>query len=128
MKKLLALIALSGAIAAPALAQVTASQTNLDPKAAAMEKRNARGAQLRAVTPEQGMANALQRCANLPQFYRTDCEARVHGQGQVSGSVIGGGMVKESVTSMPKAELDAQMQSYQPATPPTSPTPPAARR
>ena len=72
------------------------------------EARNARGAQLAAVTPEQAMANELQRCARLPPFYKTDCEARVRGQaGQESGSVIGGGIFMESVTTMPQAELQA---------------------
>ena len=108
MKKLLALIALSGAVALPAMAQMTPAQTNLDPKAAREEARNARGAQLAAVTPEQAMANELQRCARLPPFYKTDCEARVRGQaGQESGSVIGGGIFMESVTTMPQAELQA---------------------
>ncbi len=108
MKKLLALIALSGAVALPAMAQMTPAQTNLDPAAAREEARNARGAQLAAVTPEQAMANELQRCARLPPFYKTDCEARVRGQaGQESGSVIGGGIFMESVTTMPQAELQA---------------------
>lgn len=116
MKHSLALIALATALSLPALAQ-TPAQTNLDPKAAAKEQRNARGAQLSAVTPEQALANGLQRCANLPPFYKTDCEARVRGQGQPSGSVVGGGMIWESVTSMPQSELDAQMRSHQPVTP-----------
>ena len=108
MKKLLALIALSGAVALPAMAQMTPAQTNLDPAAAREEARNARGAQLAAVTPEQAMANELQRCARLPPFYKTDCEARVRGQaGPESGSVIGGGIFMESVTTMPQAELQA---------------------
>ncbi len=116
MKKLLALLALSGAVALPAMAQMTPTETNLDQSAARMETRNARGAQLTAVTPEQAQANALQRCANLPAMYKTDCEARVKGQGQVSGSVIGGGMVEETVTTMPQSELDAMMKSHQPMT------------
>ena len=124
MKKLLALIALSGAVALPAMAQMTPAQTNLDPAAARQEARNARGAQLAAVTPEQAMANELQRCARLPPFYKTDCEARVRGQaGQESGSVIGGGIFMESVTTMPQAELEAMkgnpamMQMPMPLTP-----------
>ena len=116
MKKLFALLALSGAVALPALAQMSPAETNLDQRAARMEARNARGAQLQAVSPEQAQANALQRCANLPAMYKADCEARVKGQGQVSGSVIGGGMVKETVTTMPQSELDAMMKSHQPMT------------
>ncbi|QTD45916.1 hypothetical protein [Ottowia testudinis] len=114
MKKLFALIALSGAFALPAAAQMSPAQTNLDQGAARMEARNARGGQLAPVSPEQATANALKRCANLPAMYKADCEARVKGQGQVSGSVIGGGLVKETVTTMPQSELDAMMKSHQP--------------
>lgn len=116
MQRLLALLALSGAFALPAVAQMTPAQTNLDQSAARMEARNAQPGQLAAVNPEQAMANALQRCASLPAFYKTDCEARVRGQGDVSGSVIGGGLVKETVTTMPKTELDAMIRSHQPMT------------
>ena len=116
MKKLFALLALSGAVALPAVAQMTPAETNLDKNAARMESRNARGGQLTAVSAEQAQANALQRCANLPAMYKTDCEARVKGQGQVSGSVIGGGLVKETVTTLPQSELDDMMKSHQPMT------------
>lgn len=100
--------AVLGLAALPALAQSTPAQTNLDPKAARMEARNARGGQLTAVTPEQAQANALQRCARLPAFYKTDCEARVRGEGQASGSVTGGGVLRETVTSMPADQLKRQ--------------------
>ena len=106
MKRQLTLLALCSAFAWPAVAQMTPAQTNQDPAAARMEARNARGAQLTDVTPEQARANELQRCANLPPFYRTDCEARERGQaGQESGSVIGGGIIRETVTTMPASEL-----------------------
>ena len=124
MKRQLALLALCSAFAWPAVAQMTPAQTNQDPAAARMEARNARGAQLTTVTPEQAQANELRRCANLPPFYKTDCEARVRGEGQVSGSVVGGGMVRESVTSMPKEELDQMLKNQQPMTLPA----PAPRR
>lgn len=115
MKRLFALLALSGAVCLPAVAQMSPAETNLDKNAARMEARNARGSQLTTVTPEQAERNALQRCANLPAFYKVDCEARVKGQGgQASGSVVGGGMVRETVTTMPKAEYDAMMQNAQP--------------
>ena len=113
---------LSGIVRAPrhaerfySFSRIT-SINNLDPDAARLEARNARGGQLTAVSPEQALANALQRCAMLPPFYKSDCEARVKGQGEVSGSVIGGGLVKESVTTMPKTELDAAIQAQQPMT------------
>lgn len=116
MNKPLALLALCGTLALPALAQMSPAQTNQDQRAARMETRNARGGQLTAVTPEQAQANARQRCALLPAFYKTDCEARVRGEGEVSGSVAGGGMVKESVTTMPKDELDQMLKNQQPMT------------
>ena len=113
MNTKLTLLALC-AVALPAMAQLTPAQTNRDPAAARMETHNARGAQLTTVTPEQAQANELKRCANLPPFYRTDCEARVRGQaGQSSGSVIGGGIIRETVTSMPEAQLRAQERNPQ---------------
>ena len=63
MNKPLALLAtLCGAIALPALAQMSPAQTNQDPRAARMETRNARGGQLTAVSSDQALANALRRC------------------------------------------------------------------
>ena len=114
MKHLIAALVLGSAVTLPALAQMTPAETNMDKSAARMETRNARGAQLTSVTPEQARRNELQRCANLPAFYKVDCENRVSGKGEASGSVIGGGMVRESVTTMPKAELDAELRQIQP--------------
>ena len=117
MNKLFAVIALGGALSLPALAQMTPAETNMDKSAARMEMRNARGAQLTTVTPEQARQNELQRCANLPAFYKVDCENRVTGKSsEISGSVIGGGVIRETVTTMPKSELDAQIQQIQPMT------------
>ena len=42
--------------------------------------------------------NALARCKALPDADRADCESRVDGQGSASGSVKGGGVIKETVT------------------------------
>ncbi|MFA7526166.1 MAG: hypothetical protein WCZ18_00665 [Ottowia sp.] len=103
-----AVAALGGALAMPALAQVTPEQTNLDPAAAQMEMRNARGNQLTDVTPEQARANALRRCDNLPDFYRQDCIKRVESDHPTLDSVIGGGDFKETVTTMPKSELERE--------------------
>ena len=88
MKKLLTLLALSGAMALPAMAQMSPAQTNLDQSAARMESRNARGAQLAPVSADQAMANALQRCANLPAMYKADCEARVRGVASLEGAQV----------------------------------------
>lgn len=101
-KKILTLLALGGALSAPVLAQTdTSPQTNLDPVAAEKERRAATvPRELTPVTSEQGHTNAMQRCANLPAAYKVDCESRVNGQGNVSGSVIGGGMLKETETQI----------------------------
>lgn len=52
--------------------------------------------------------NALKRCAPLPDDLRTDCEARMHGAGTVSGSVEGGGLYRELVTVTTGAEPDPE--------------------
>jgi hypothetical protein len=95
----------------PALAQETPAQTNLNQAAAHQETLRARGSQLTDVTPEQAHANALRRCDNLPAFYKDDCEARVndHGDNQVQGSVIGGGIFVETKTTMSEAEYNQQL-------------------
>ena len=104
------------------VAQMTPAETNMDKSAARMEARNARGAQLTTVTPEQARHNELQRCANLPAFYKVDCENRVNGKNsEASGSVLGGGVIRETVTTMPKAELDAEIKQIQPLKLPAQP-------
>ena len=45
--------------------------------------------------------NALARCASLPSSDRTDCESRVDGGGDRRGSVKGGGVITETVTTIP---------------------------
>jgi hypothetical protein len=118
-KTLIALAAvLASACALPAFAQETPMQTNLDQTAAHKEVRNARGAQLTDVSTEQARANELTRCDNLPAFYKSDCVARVNGQGdnQVKGSVNGGGIFVETKTAIPEAEykrLQAESGSVQ---------------
>ena len=42
--------------------------------------------------------NALARCKALPAQDQADCQARVGGEGMSSGSVNGGGVIKETVT------------------------------
>ena len=46
-------------------------------------------------------ANALERCKSLPAPDRADCEARIDGDGSTSGSVKGGGILRETVTTVP---------------------------
>ena len=43
--------------------------------------------------------NATQRCGVLQGDEMRDCEARMRGQGSVEGSVGGGGIIRESVTT-----------------------------
>jgi len=45
--------------------------------------------------------NALKRCAALPEGDRPACAARIQGQGSTSGSVAGGGILREIVTTEP---------------------------
>lgn len=50
-------------------------------------------------------ANALARCGLHPPAERAECEARITGTGQTSidGSVLGGGLIRETVTTVPVA-------------------------
>lgn len=48
----------------------------------------------------QYQRNAMQRCNALKGDDRNDCESRVRGEGTSSGSVGGGGIVRETVTVM----------------------------
>ena len=49
--------------------------------------------------PGQYGQNAAQRCGALKGDDRNDCEARMRGQGRAEGSVAGGGILRESVTT-----------------------------
>lgn len=48
-------------------------------------------------------ANAMARCKQLPAAEQADCELRVHGGAgaSTSGSVMGGGVIRETVTPVP---------------------------
>ncbi len=48
-------------------------------------------------------ANALARCSLHPPAERAECEARITGTGQttIDGSVLGGGLIRETVTTVP---------------------------
>ncbi|RDI26993.1 hypothetical protein DFR41_10225 [Pseudacidovorax intermedius] len=60
-------------------------------------------------TPAEGNAgaNAMARCQLQPAADRADCEARVRGSGAgtttTEGSVMGGGIIRETVTPIPAA-------------------------
>lgn len=47
--------------------------------------------------PDVLLRNALRRCEPLPDVERSDCVARIQGQGTASGSVAAGGIYRELV-------------------------------
>ena len=49
--------------------------------------------------PGQYQQNAQQRCGSLQGGDRSDCEARMRGEGSATGSVAAGGLLRESVTT-----------------------------
>jgi hypothetical protein len=53
-------------------------------------------------------ANARKRCAALPETERNDCERRMNGQGNASGSVDSGGIVRELVTPVPAVQTESK--------------------
>jgi len=78
------------------------------------------------VTPEARMDNAMKRCVDLPPENRGTCERMVRGEGSVSGSVAGGGQIRELVTPVPAVPPMQPMPPGQPSPqpmPPLQPTP-----
>ena len=77
-------------------------------------------------TPEARMDNAMKRCADLPPENKATCERMVHGEGTTSGSVAGGGTMRELVTTVPVVPPMQPMPPGQPSPqpmPPLQPTP-----
>lgn len=60
-----------------------------------------RGRSTPSETPETLARNALQRCKDLPRDRQILCERMVRGEGSASGSVAGGGVLRELVTDLP---------------------------
>jgi hypothetical protein len=52
-----------------------------------------------AVSPEQLQRNSVMRCESLTGDERTACKERMHGEGTVSGSIAGGGLLRELTTT-----------------------------
>jgi len=52
-----------------------------------------------SVSPEQLQRSSLMRCEALTGEDRAACMARMHGEGTISGSVAGGGVLRELVTT-----------------------------
>jgi hypothetical protein len=74
-------------------------------------------------TPESRMQNAMKRCVELPPENKATCERMVRGEGSVSGSVAGGGQIRELVTPVPAVPPMQPMPPAQPM-PPPEPMPP----
>lgn len=71
-------------------------------EAGAARQEAARGGLTAGSGPAQD-ANALERCQQLPAADKADCEARIRGAAgsSTSGSVMGGGVIRETVTPTP---------------------------
>lgn len=140
-----ALMLSAGLLALPALAQTGSAGSQRtyqeeramcahlpqDPAACAREAGAARQAarQGQLTSAPDYTANALARCAAHAPAERTACEARITGAGQtrVEGSVMGGGVIRESVTTvvMPAPATDAPAPAIapMPAPQPVAPRP-----
>ena len=82
------------------VAACNSGQTNQDKATCLREAGAARDAAAKSQLNDPATAatykeNALQRCRNLPDADRKDCEARINGQGTKSGSVGEGGIIRE---------------------------------
>ena len=66
-------------------------------------KQEARRDGLTSAGPAASDQNALARCQLQPPADRAECEARIKGTGttSTSGSVMGGGVIRETVTPIP---------------------------
>lgn len=106
----LALIVLPAAAQTPSPAAAAAAKCDgvqqdkaaCQREAGAARQEAARGG-LTSGTDATQEANALARCQQLPAADKADCEARVRGASgsSSSGSVMGGGVIRETVTPVP---------------------------
>lgn len=69
-------------------------------EAGAARQEARRGGLTSAPAPDYYLQNALARCQPQPPAERMACEQRVRGTGQtaIEGSVLGGGLIRETVT------------------------------
>ena len=98
------------------MAACNSGQTQQDRETCMREARNA-GAEKRSGRLETGGqlgANASQRCDALSGSDKVACEARVQGLGNTSGSVAGGGVIREVETVVVPA--DGTVVNVQPQT------------
>ena len=77
-------------------------------RANCLSEASTRHAATRPATPDADPGryarNALERCKPLSEPDRSDCVARIQGQGTTSGSVTGGGLYRELVTREPATQ------------------------
>jgi hypothetical protein len=66
-------------------------------------RQEARRNGLTTPAPKTEERNAMARCSEQPAAARAECEARIRGTGKttVEGSVMGGGIIRETVTPIP---------------------------
>jgi len=86
------------------MAVCNSGRSNQDVPTCRLEARNAlaearRGGLVNA--PESYQANAQLRCQALEGIDRSACQSRMQGHGKSEGSVMGGGILRESVTVVP---------------------------
>ncbi|MDP9602771.1 hypothetical protein ABL840_07190 [Variovorax sp. NFACC27] len=64
---------------------------------------------LTSPSPAREQVNALARCGELPAAEQPDCEARIKGGSRTTteGSVMGGGVIRETVTPLPPQTVPA---------------------
>lgn len=92
-------------------------------EAGAVRAQGARKMPMAGDTPESRMHNAMKRCVDLPPENKATCERMVHGEGSVSGSVAGGGQIRELVTPVPAVPPMPPMPPAQPMQPMPPPQP-----
>ncbi|RSZ44217.1 MULTISPECIES: hypothetical protein [unclassified Variovorax] len=65
---------------------------------------------LTSPSPAREQVNALARCSELPTAEQPDCEARIKGGARTTteGSVMGGGVIRETVTPLPPQTAPAR--------------------
>lgn len=103
------------ATAQPHRARSACTTVRGDARDNCLSEASTRAASTRPSRPEENPAqlarNALKRCAPLSEPDRSDCVARIQGEGTTTGSVAAGGIYRELVTRevgpVPVAELPA---------------------
>ena len=93
--------------------------------AAYQEARGARRGAALPDDPDRYARNARLRCQSLPQAERPECEARMS-SGSTSGSVTGGGILREHRSVQPMDPNSANAESQPTPSPQSAPAPASA--